>query len=455
LTRLFKICIRKECPVDDLIETITAAEEIPLSKGHPSKLFVEVTTRCNLNCGMCVKQNSYGGIREGSMSADIFEALSPAFPHLEALILNGIGESLLHPQLEAFIRSSKARMPENAWVGFQTNGMLLSASRAESLVDAGLDRICLSMDTLSPESFRSIRNGGEVSSVESALSAMSRAGQGRKGLRVGIEFVLMRENVRELPEVIRWAGRRGAAFVLVTQLMPYDKSLLHQAAYDTNTSDAISVYERWRRDALKEGVDIRRYFDIFMKFSKTPEEQRICSLVERMKNDAASRGIALHLERLIGRDEEWCSGVEEVLDEARHVAEVEGIELTLPGTAPRNSRRCEFVESDGAFVSWDGDVHPCYFLWHRYRCYVGGLEKHVRPWVFGNLKEKDIIAIWNDPVYRDFRQNVLRYDFPFCFDCGFALCDYVQPEEFEQDCYVSHVPCAACLWCTGLFRCLQ
>ena len=100
-------------------------------------------------------------------------------------------------------------------------------------------------------------------------------------------------------------------------------------------------------------------------------------------------------------------------------------------------------------------MHPFYFLWHRYRCHVGGLEKHVKPWVFGNLQEKDIIDIWNNPLYRDFRQNVLRYEFPFCFDCNFALCDYVQGEDFEQDCYIQSVPCGACLWCTGLFRCLQ
>ena len=442
--------------MDKLTESTTVAgERAPQKRDYPSKLFVEVTTRCNLNCGMCVRQNSEGGIREGSISAEIFDALAPAFPHLEALILNGIGESLLHPQLEAFIRCAKARMPGGSWVGFQTNGMLLNGRRAESLADAGLDRICLSMDTVSPESFRSIRNGGEMSGVESALSALSRARRGGQGLRVGIEFVLMRDNVRELPEVLRWAGRRDVAFVLITQLMPYDKSLVHQAAYDTNTAEAIAVFSHWEEKAKREGVDIRRYFDVFMKFSKTPEEQKVLSFAEQMKNDANSRGIALHLERLIRRDEEWFSSMEEVFEEARHAAKEEGIELTLPGTAPRNSRRCEFVESDGAFVSWDGDVHPCYFLWHRYRCYVGGLEKQVRPWVFGNLQDKDITEIWNGPLYRDFRENVRRYKFPFCFDCGFALCDYVQGEEFEQDCYIQPVPCGACLWCTGLFHCLH
>jgi len=441
--------------MDDLKETITAVEKTPLSGDYPSKLFVEVTTKCNLKCGMCVKQNSDRGIREGSMSVETFDALSPAFPHLEALVLNGIGESLLHPQLEAFIRRAKARMPGGSWVGFQTNGMLLNGRRAASLVKAGLDHICLSMDAVSPESFRTIRSGGEMSGVESSLSALSGVRKGRRDFRVGIEFVLMRDNVRELPSALRWAGRRGATFALVTQLLPYHKSLVSQAAYDTNTAGAIAVCDLWKAKAKKEGVDIRRYFDIFMKFSKTPEEQKICNFVEQMKDDANSRGIALHLERLLLRDEEWFQSVEQVFEEARQIAIEEGIELTLPGTAPHNNRKCEFVEAASAFVSWEGDVHPCYFLWHRYQCFVGGWEKQVRPWVFGNLKEKNIIDIWNAPQYRAFRENVLRYHFPFCFDCSFALCDYVQGEDFEQDCHIQDVPCGACLWCTGLFQCLQ
>lgn len=441
--------------MDDFKETITAVEKTPLSGGHPSRLFVEVTTKCNLKCGMCVRQSDDGGISEGSMSADTFDALVPAFPHLKALILNGIGESLLHPLLEAFIKRAKSSMPEDSWVGFQTNGMLLNGHRALSLVEAGLDRICLSLDAASGESFRSIRQGGDLSGMESAFSALNRAMNGKRDLRIGIEFVLRKDNVHELPSVLRWAGRRGASFALVTQLLPYHKSLATQTAYDTNTQEAISIFERWKAKALKEGVDIRRYFDIFMKFSKTPGEEKVLVFIEQMKKDAASRGIALHLERLLRRDEEWFRSVEEVFEETRRTAQKEGIELTLPGTAPRNSRECEFVESGGAFVSWEGDVHPCYFLWHRYRGYVGGLEKHVKPWIFGNLQDKDIIGIWNDPLYRDFRENVLRYQFPFCFDCGFALCDYAQGEDFEQDCYIQSVPCGACLWCTGLFRCLQ
>lgn len=442
----------------DLTNSITGNKERFFSdRSRPSKLFVEITTKCNLRCGMCVKQSGDKGIMEGSMSLDMFGALSPAFPYLEALVLNGIGESLLHPHLEAFIQKAKMLLPVGAWVGFQTNGMLLNDRRASSLVEAGLDRICLSLDAVSHDSFRSIREGGEVRDVESAFDALRKAKDrhGRHDLSMGIEFVLMRDNLTELPAAIRWAARQGATFALVTQLLPYQKTLVSQAVYDTNTAGAISVYKRWKAKAKANGVDIRRHFDIFMKYSKTDEDLRILGFVEQMKNDASSQGITLHLERLFVRDEEWFGKVEEVFEEARQIANQEGIDIKLPGTAPKNTRKCEFVEENSTFVSWEGNVQPCYFLWHRHRCYVGGWEKHVKPWAFGNLREKDIIEIWNDQNYRSFRETVLNYNFPFCFDCSFALCDYVQGQDFEQDCYVENVPCGACLWCTGLFQCLQ
>jgi putative metalloenzyme radical SAM/SPASM domain maturase len=426
-------------------------------RAHPSRLFVELTTRCNLQCGMCVKQNGTGGIAEGTMTTETFESLAPAFPHLDSLVLNGIGESLLHPQLESFISRARSLLPGHAWIGFQSNGMALTEQRAASLVDAGLDRICLSLDTVSHDSFRAIRSGGEMQGIEAAFASLNKARLRRKDrdLRIGIEFVLMRNNIADLPDAIRWAGREGAGFAIVTQLLPYQKDLVAQAAYDTNTTAAIAVYERWKTQAAQEGLDIRRYLDTLTKVGRTPEEERIVGLVENMQRDAEAQGITLHVDRLLRRDEEWLASTERVFDEARQAAREAGIEITLPGMAPRNTRKCEFVEGNSAFVAWDGNVHPCYFLWHRYSCYVGGVEKKVKPWVQGSLADRDILAIWNDPVARTFRERVLGYKFPFCFDCGFALCDYVGEEEFEQDCYIEQVPCGACLWCTGLFHCLQ
>ena len=427
------------------------------SKCHPARLFVEVTTRCNLACGMCVKQSDSGRIPEGTMAPQIFAALAPAFPQLEALVLNGIGESLLHPGLEDFIAQARRLLPERGTVGFQSNGMLLTESRARSIVDAGLDRICLSLDSVSEESFRAIRGGGEMQGVAAALANLCSAAARRPGrpLQIGIEFVLMRDNLADLPDAIRWAGRAGATFAIVTHLLPYHREMVAQAVYDTNTADASALYLAARAEARRQGLDIRRYLDVFMKVRRSGEEERIIGCVERLRSAAATRGVALHMERLLKRDEVRLEAADRVFDQARQAARDAGMELTLPGMAPRNTRKCEFVEGDSAFVSWDGNVHPCYFLWHRYSCFVGGIEKRVKPWVVGNLGERGIVAIWNDPDFRLFRERVLAYRFPFCYDCGFALCDYVGDADFEQDCYLERVPCGSCLWCTGLFHCLQ
>ncbi len=445
-------------PPEFTVSGIPCPETVPAALlSHPSKLFVETTTRCNLRCAMCVKQTDGNGVVEGDLAAETFAALAPAFPRLESLVLSGVGEPLLHPGLEGFVRRARRDMPDAGSIGFQSNGLLLDGARAVALLDAGLDRICLSLDAVSPGTFRRIREGGEVSAVERALGALA-AAEAETGRRLekGVEFVAMRDNVGELPRVVRWAAERGASFALVTQVLPYDEELVAQAAYDPNTDVAVGFFQPWRERALREGIDLDRYFPVLWKYTKTPEEQRIIDFVEAMKADAHGRDIFINVQKILERDEHWVERVAEVFGEAAAVARAVGLDLRLPEVVPNGARRCDFVEEGSAFVAWDGGVHPCYFLWHGYRCFINGREKFVRPKVFDHVGGRDILEIWNDPAFGAFRESVTRYDYPFCSDCNLAkCCDYVQAEEFEQDCYINVEPCGDCLWCKGVFQCLR
>jgi len=171
--------------------------------------------------------------------------------------------------------------------------------------------------------------------------------------------------------------------------------------------------------------------------------------------DAAARNVSLKVAELLRFDERRLQDVEESFGSAKAVAQELGVDLQLPNTVPTQVRRCEFVEDGSAFVSWDGDLHPCYFLWHRFQCHLAGLVKGVQPWTFGNVANRGILDTWNADEWRSFRGDVTAYDFPFCYDCNLAMCDYVADGDFEQDCHISKVPCAACLWCTGPFQCLR
>lgn len=435
----------------------TLEQDHPALRNYPTKLFVETTSRCNLNCFMCVKQSDKGAIVDGDLADTTFARIGDALPHLDALVLNGIGEPLLHRGLEEFIRLAKARMPARGWVGFQSNGALLDQGRALSLVEAGLDRIGLSLDGVTPETFRRVREGGELSGVEGALGALGSAAKrcGRSDLEIGVEFVLMRENLRELPDALRWAARRGATFAIVSHLLPYDAAHASQSAYPACTDAAIELFARWQNRAAAEGIDLERYFKLLWRFSRNPEEQRVVTFVEAMKAEAEKDGITLDLKKLLTEAPGRQAEVAQALAKARQVAAETGIDLRLPAEAPRQERSCDFIEDGGAFISWNGDVHPCYFLWHQYRCFAGGWEQQVRPKVFGNLAQRGLLEIWNDPAFRAFRRGALAYDHAPCGSCAVAPCDLVESQAFEYDCHIKEEPCGSCLWATGLFHCLR
>jgi putative metalloenzyme radical SAM/SPASM domain maturase len=426
-------------------------------RGYPAKLFVETTTRCNLGCIMCVKQTDGCVMSEGEMSQETFAALNPAFPHIEALVLNGIGEPLLHQGLEEFIRIAKSSMPSKGWVGFQSNGLLLDERRAISLVDAGLDKLCISVDAASPELFRRLREGGDLPAIGRAFAALSAAKTycKRPEVKLGIEFVLMRSNLGELPATLRWAASHGASFAIVSHLLAYDEPHAQEAAYNTCTDEAVSLFERYKQDAEREGLDISCYLEARWKFNRSPDEQRVEKIVADMKLEAERRGIFLDMKKLLRMDPSRLQEISEVLDRAREVACETGLEIQLPSVSLSQCRRCMFVEEGSAFITWEGNVSPCYFLWHRYLCFASGWSQQVQPKVFGNLGERGILEIWNDPEFRSFRGNVLAYDYPVCSSCTLAPCDYVQTDEFEQDCHIGNVPCGACLWCMGMFQCLR
>lgn len=424
---------------------------------HPSKLFVEVTTRCNLNCFMCVKQQDGHGMCDDDLTPELFARLDPAFPTIDALILNGVGEPLLNPHLETFIRRARQGMGSQGWIGFQSNGLLLTNLRAISLIDAGLDRICLSVDAASPATFQRVREGGDLLDMEHAFVALQRAKQQcqRPEVQVGIEFVVMRSNLDELPAALRWAADLGATFAIITHLLPYSDQHALEAAYSTCSDQAIALFNRYRTRAVSQGLDIYRYLEARWKYSRTTDEQRLVKLVEEMKQEADQNNLFTDMKRLLQLDPHWTDHVATVFQAAHAVATEQGIELRLPEVALQEKRHCSFVEEGSAFVTWDGDVSPCYFLWHRYRCYASGWQQDVQPKVFGNLRQQEILSIWNSPAYSSFRGQVIDYDYPTCASCSLAPCDYVQTSEFTQDCHIKDVPCGACLWCMGVFQCLR
>lgn len=429
-------------------------------RSFPSKLFLEVTTRCNLKCKMCVKQSCDNGIVSGDLSRDTFEKLKPAIAGLDEVIISGIGEPLLHPRLEALIYNIKKTLPCSGSVGLQTNGTLLTPRRIKRLLSVDLDAICISVDAVTTDLLASIRIGAQLGQLGKALNLLNEAKKTRSlcsAPSVGVQFVLMRDNFRHLPQVIQWAGCLGVDFAIVSQLLPFDPVSSEKVVYTSISDAATAHFHKWRKMILRAGLRMEDYPSASMKFYKcrTAKEIKLIAMVEAMKTEGLRKDISLNLARLMAPEDVWMMQVESVFEKASAIALASGIDLILPALQPAHARQCNFVEENSVFVDWKGSVSPCHFTWHQYACYPDGRKKIVQPLSFGNLNSMSLMDIWNRDKFISFRNSVLQYDYPYCSDCGLSPCDYIDRQAFEQDCHTKTVPCCDCPWPTGILNCLQ
>lgn len=431
------------------------AEDVA-AMAYPTRLYVETTTRCNLHCRMCVKQAEGSRIGDADMSPKTFDALSQLFPLVDGIVLNGIGEPLLHPQLVDYVRMARKAMRPEAWIGIQTNGVLLNSETALGLLNAGMTTICLSVDSMNEKTLEDMRRGISGADVPRAFEALRFAKEASQapGFRLGAECVVLQDTLDDLPETVRFIAEQGADYILVTQAFPYHPETADNAAFGMNSDASIAFMAEWREKAVREKVDLSKYFEIFLGKLEPEESRRIEDFIRRLKRDAAEREIPIHLERLLGDDHTLEQRVEAAFEKALIIAAEFGVELCLPSVMPKGERSCDFIRDGSMFVDVHGEVQPCYFLWHSYDCNPEGRRKPVRHKAFGNVGKTAPLDIWMREEFLEFRKQAAAYEYADCANCGWRPCNLVDDELFEHDCYGYTVPCCDCLWCAGLFKCL-
>ena len=125
----------------------------------PINLDIEVTTRCNLRCTFCDKLPLLTKNQIGDMDFELYKKIldEGAENGLCAVKLSYRGEPLLHKQIAEMISYAKKKGMLDIY--FNTNGMLLTKEMSLNLMDAGLDRISVSIEGTDPVKFEQERRG--------------------------------------------------------------------------------------------------------------------------------------------------------------------------------------------------------------------------------------------------------------------------------------------------------
>jgi MoaA/NifB/PqqE/SkfB family radical SAM enzyme len=165
----------------------------------PHVVWLELSSRCNLRCVHCFTDFGIEDPRQRFMDLDILNRVGPWVSTARMVNINGVGEPLLYPEFDMVLRETAAC---SAAVSFNTNGLLISPRRAESLVEHGVESISVSVDGI--ESQMAIR-GMSFETVRERLKNLQRAKEAAGSVKphVGLCFTLFRRNVGELAEVLR------------------------------------------------------------------------------------------------------------------------------------------------------------------------------------------------------------------------------------------------------------
>jgi len=359
-----------------------------------ARVYIEPTTACNLRCRTCMRNvwDEPIGHMEWRTFGRILESLR-ALEHRPTVFLGGLGEPLTHPD---FVRMVAEVKRLELQVEAITNGMLLDEARTEALLDAGLDTLWVSIDGASPECYVDVRREGELPRVIENLERLRDLKIRRRSEtpEIGVSFVAMRRNLKELPELLRLDQRIGARKFLVTNVYPHTPELLDEI-----------LYRRSIGETLLSRSTIR---------------------MARMDPDRRLAGI---LENVI---------------QGLYAPRLEGAEVLWP------SDTCPFVARGSACVRWDGAVSPCLPLLHTHTSYLENRLRTITAYAIGSVHEQSLQEIWMSPEYVALRRRLEEFDFSPCTACN--SCE--KADGNQEDCFGNNTPaCGGCLWAQGFIQC--
>ncbi len=192
-------------------------------------LRVSLTDRCNLRCSYCMPAEGLDWLPDDTVLTDN-EVVRLIDIGVRLLGIREVrftgGEPLVRRGLVDIVTRTRAAGPDLE-ISLTTNALGL-ARTAQTLKDAGLDRVNVSLDSIRRDTFAEITRRDRIDDVLAGLAAAKAAGLGP----VKVNAVLLRGlNDDQAPELLRWAIAEG-----------YDLRFIEQMPLDAQ--------HRWRRTEM-------------------------------------------------------------------------------------------------------------------------------------------------------------------------------------------------------------
>jgi radical SAM protein with 4Fe4S-binding SPASM domain len=215
----------------------------PFHWGSPISISFEPTTSCNLRCPECPS-----GLRSftrptGMLQEDLFtKTIDDLQSRLLYLIFYFQGEPFLNTK---FLDLVKYASKKGIYTATSTNAHYLNDVNAKKTVESGLDRLIISIDGTTQETYQSYRIGGKLDKV---IEGAKNIVKWKKELKsntphVIFQFLVVRPNEHQIDELKALAKEIGVDEIGLKTAQVYD--------YENGNDliPTIDKYSRYKKEA--------------------------------------------------------------------------------------------------------------------------------------------------------------------------------------------------------------
>lgn len=427
-----------------------------MSEGFPEALQVEVTNRCNFNCQICIRRT--WNAKSLDMTLDLYKKIAEeAFPRLKRLILYGLGEPFLNPNIGEMLKIARRHLPKESQITISTNGSLLNEHLANKIIETGIDSMSFSIDTIDESILGRIREGSEPATIVKNFRNVAKIKEkAEKEFKLGIEAVIMEDNFRDLPNLVKNSAESSVDYIIVSHVVPYSQEVYEKTLYTTLSKQPLEIIKPsldygWRiiREALQELLSGTHGPSVELKSTE---------IIKGYWERAEKSGYWINIPLLLRSKEkiEKIRQTEEIFSLSRKIAYKYQIDLKLPKIYPdAKERKCPYVEKKTLVIRSDGLAAPCIEFTYPHFLYINTHVKNVHEVSFGDAKRQSVEDIWKRNAYANFRKNreKMALTIPWCGDCPFSTlgCFYIKTN--KVDCHANEPGCSECLYSVNLAQC--
>lgn len=181
----------------------------PVQYGVPFNVSIEPTTTCNLGCPECPSGLKSFTRPTGNLDYSFYKkTVDEIGEKLVYLYFYFQGEPYMHPKFLELVKYASQR---RIYTVTSTNAHFLTERKARETVESGLDRILISIDGTTQETYEQYRVGGSLEKVIEGTKNLVRAKQEMKSKtpHIVFQFLVVKPNEHQIEEVKKLAGEIG------------------------------------------------------------------------------------------------------------------------------------------------------------------------------------------------------------------------------------------------------